>query len=249
MDYKDLTWEEALKESHKLLLKKGPRSPKKLIPPHQWIKETMKKNLGEEYEYYAKGESKGKYNKEYEIQGLLYPKKVDVAILRKGKVVGVISFKFVASNYKQNSNNYFENLIGECFNIQANHIPFCHVFVLRSEIPYYNENNVFENFEEVTEKNLDKYLKLSNVNAIAVPSKLSISIIDIKGDTYKGKTIHPKKFGDLQSDEQEMILNNIEVTVSDYSNYSQDVANKLKSMEINKILKEFSDIIKEYDLH
>ena len=101
MNYKDLTWEEALRESHKWLLRKGPQSPKKLIPLHQWIKETMKNNLGDEYEYYAKGESDSKYDKEYEVQGLLYPKKVDVAVLRKRKVVGVVSFKFVARFLKK----------------------------------------------------------------------------------------------------------------------------------------------------
>ena len=42
MNYGDLTWEEALKESHETLLTTHPRSPKKLIPPHQWIKETLK---------------------------------------------------------------------------------------------------------------------------------------------------------------------------------------------------------------
>lgn len=109
----------------------------------------MKKNLGDEYEYYALGESKGKYDKEYEVQGLLYLKKVDVAVLRKEKVVGVVSFKFVASNYQQNSNNYFENLIGECFNIQSNHIPFCHVFVTRSKIPYYTDDKVFKNLKKL----------------------------------------------------------------------------------------------------
>lgn len=226
-----------------------PRSPIKLIPPHQWIKETMKKNLGDEYEYYAKGEGGSKYDKEYTVQGLFYPKMVDVAVLRKGEVVGVVSFKFVASNYKQNSNNYFENLIGECFNIQANHIPFCHVFVTRSKIPYYNQKTDVKKLEELTTENLDKYLKINKHVNVAVPSKLSINIIDIKGDEYKGKTIHPAKFKKLQPDEKKEILNNIEVKVSDYSNYSQDVANKLKSMEVNKILKEFSDIIREYDLH
>lgn len=40
-------------------------------------------------------------------------------------------------------------------------------------------------------------------------------IVDIKGDEYEGKTIHPQVFGGLQSDEQKIILNNIEVTVSD----------------------------------
>ena len=78
-----------------MFIKDWSKKPKKLIPPHQWIKETMKKNLGEEYEYYAKGESGSKYDKEYTVQGLFYPKRVDVAVLKKGEVVGVVSFKFI----------------------------------------------------------------------------------------------------------------------------------------------------------
>lgn len=74
MNYGDLTWEEALEESHKTLLKNGPRSSKKLVPPHQWIKETLKKNLGSGYEYYAANDSNGPYDKEYQVPGLFYPK-------------------------------------------------------------------------------------------------------------------------------------------------------------------------------
>ena len=36
-----------------------------------------------------------KYDKEYTVQGLFYPKRVDVAVLKKGEVVGVVSFKFI----------------------------------------------------------------------------------------------------------------------------------------------------------
>ena len=76
MEYGDLTWEKTLAESHKKWLIYGSRSNKKLIPPHQWIKETLKKDLGEEYEYYAKGPTNSKYDKEYnDLKGLFYNKK------------------------------------------------------------------------------------------------------------------------------------------------------------------------------
>lgn len=243
MNYKDLTWEDALLKSHKTLLNSHPRSPKKLIPPHQWIKETMKKNLGDGYKYYAIGESSDKYDKEYKVPGKFYDKMMDITILKNSEVVGAISFKFVASNYSQNSNNYFENLVGECFNIQANDIPFCHVFVIRSRIPYYDNNKNVKKYEEITQHNLDKYLKLNRFKDKGSPSKISMSIVDIRGDEYNGNIIHPLTFRNLDDNNKNKILNNIHVNMNDYSTYPKSVADELKSMEVNKILKEFADII------
>lgn len=244
MNYGDLTWEEALEESHKTLLKNGPRSSKKLVPPHQWIKETLKKNLGSGYEYYAANDSNGPYDKEYQVPGLFYPKMVDITVVKGGQVKGAVSFKFVASNYSQNSNNYFENLVGECFNIQAMDIPFCHVFVIRDKISYYKRDRTVQKYEQFTEHNLDKYLKLNKFNDKGAPSKLSMSIIHITGDEYGGGIIHPETFGSLDSATQNKILNDITVSDGDYSIYPNKVVNELKSMEVNKVLKEFSNLIK-----
>ena len=244
MNYGDLTWEEALLESHKTLLKYGPRSSRKLIPPHQWIKETLRKHLGDGYEYYAAGPTDRRYDKEYRVAGLFYDKMVDITVLKNGEVVGAVSFKFVASNYSQNSNNYFENLVGECFNIQAMDIPFCHVFVIRSKIPYYKRDRTVSKYEEFTHHNLDKYLKLNRFDDRGSPKKLSMSIIDIEGDMYRGEIIHPEVFGELSHEQQLEMLNSLEVKMNDYSQYSSDVAEELRTMDINKVLKEFADIIR-----
>ena len=164
-------------------------------------------------------------------------------------MVGSISFKFVASNYSQNSNNYFENLLGECFNIQSNGIPFCHVFVIRDEIPYYDNKKKVKRYEEFTEQNLEKYLKadqLSNeIQFSAVPNKLSITVIHISGDKYPREVIHPTLFKNLSSEEQKNILDNLELNIVDYKEkYSPEYASKLENMEIHKRLKEFAEIIK-----
>lgn len=244
MSYDNISWEEALKESHETLLTTHPRSPKKLIPPHQWIKETLRKNLGSGYEFYAAGEGNGRYDREYKVPGLFYDKMVDITVIKNGKVKGAVSFKFVASNYSQNSNNYFENLVGECFNIQAMDIPFCHVFVIRDKIPYYNRDRKVQKYEQFTQHNLDKYLKLNRFNDKGAPSKLSMSIIHITGDEYKGDIIHPESFKELDTATKTKILENIDVQVSEYKEYSSSVANELKSMEVNKVLKEFADLIR-----
>lgn len=244
MAYENYTWEEALKESHETLLTTHPRSPKKLIPPHQWIKETLKKYLGSGYEYYAAGEGNSQYDREYKVPGLFYDKMVDITVLKNNRVVGAVSFKFVASNYSQNSNNYFENLVGECFNIQAMDIPFCHVFVIRDKIPYYNRDRKVKKYEQFTMHNLDKYLKLNKFDDKGAPSKISMSIIHITGDEYKGDIIHPESFKELDAPTKKKILDNIDVNVSDYKEYPSSVASELKSMEVDKTLREFADLIK-----
>lgn len=244
MNYGKLSWEDALKESHKTLLSTHPRSPAKLIPPHQWIKQTLKKQLSSEYELYAMGKDKSnKYNKEYKVSGKFYNKDVDITIVKNNEVKGAVSFKFVASNYSQNSNNYFENLVGECFNIQANNIPFCHVFVIRDKIPYYDNKHNVKKYEQLTEHNLDKYLKLNKFESEGSPSKISMSIIHITGDEYNGNIIHPSAFKKLDDSTQNRILDDISVSTSNYSEYPNNVANELKSMEIHKTLKEFIDLI------
>lgn len=244
MYYGNLTWEKALLLSHKTLLKTHPRSSKKLIPPHQWIKETVKKHLGGEYEYYAMGDNESKYDKEYKVPGSLYDKMVDVTIVKNNEVKGAISFKSVASNYNQNSNNYFENLVGECFNIQENNIPFCHVFVIRDKIPYYDTKRNVKKYEHFTQDNLTKYLKLDKIKSTGSPSKLSLSVIHIAGDMYNNNIIHPQKFKNLACEDQNKILNNISVEMSDYSEYSSNIAYELNKLNVHDVLKEFSQIIK-----
>ena len=249
MKYGDFTWEEILEKSHENLLVYGPRSNKKLIPPHQWIKDILKQNLGDDYEYYAKGLTENKFDKEYKVQGKLYEKFEDVTILKDNKVVGVVSFKFIASNYAQNSNNYFENLLGECYNIQANGIPFCHVFVTRYKVPYYTSEKELKRYDEFKGKYLNKYLKLYQIEENeSIPKKVSVTIIHINGATYNDSEIHPTKFKSLEKREKDKILNDITVELYDNSDYNEDINEKLEQMEIHKVLSEFADIIRENDL-
>lgn len=241
MTYKHTSWEEALKNSHLDLLEFGPRSNKKLIYPHKWIKETIRKNLKGNYELHSLDPVSN--SREETVKGLFYDKNVDITIKKHEEVLGAVSFKFVASNYSQNSNNYFENLLGECYNIQANKIPFCHIFVVRKKIPYYDKEKNVKRYESLTEHNLDKYLKLIDIKNDAVPSKIAISIVDIQGDDYRGNIIHPIEFKKLDLEEQRKIINSLDVSLSNYDEYNQNIRNKLNSIEINKVLKEFSELI------
>ncbi len=99
----------------------GARSNKKLIPIHKWFADAIESRLGKKYSVRSLGK-----DGEIKLDGKYYPKTLDIAISKDKKIITTISFKFVTSNYKQNSNNYFENLLGETANIRRANIGFAH---------------------------------------------------------------------------------------------------------------------------
>ena len=78
-------------------------------------------------------------------------KAVDIAVCQDNKVLAAVGFKFVMSNYKQNSNNYFENMLGETANIRCNNIPYFQILVIPKELPYFDENGEIKTWEEINE--------------------------------------------------------------------------------------------------
>jgi len=140
----------------------GARSNKKLIPVHKWFAEVIESKLGKGYSVKSLGK-----DGEFKLDGKYYPKTLDISIFKNQKIIATISFKFVTSNYKQNSNNYFENLLGETANIRRVNVGFAHFLVLRARTPYYDKNkgNLRGNekkIEILNENNLAKYVKLFN---------------------------------------------------------------------------------------
>ena len=168
--------------------------------------------------------------------------------------MGVVSFKFVSSNYSQNSNNYFENLLGECFNIQANGIPFCHILVMRDKIPYYNSEGDYKKPKNLKDHHLSKYFNILQLEGDyeSVPKKICINIIEISVKDNDVNILSPKKFVDFDKrndDEQNKlnkILSNMSVKVVDtYENCSDEIHQELKKMDIQKTLREFAEIVKK----
>ena len=161
--------------------KGGARSNKKLIPIHKFISESILSKLNKNYSVKSLGIGDGK---EATIEGKYYPKDLDIAIFKNDKIVATISFKFVTSNYKQNANNYFENLMGETANIRRQNIGFAHFLVLRGHTPYYlkNKNNLRgkqKGTEIISEKNLQKYIKLfKDMDFPHKPDLIGICILD-----------------------------------------------------------------------
>ena len=111
----------------------GARSNRKLFPVHGCIAKFILGELGNGYEVRSFGIND---NREATIRGQYYDKQVDIAIFKDGKALAIVSFKFVISNYKQNSINYFEHMVGETANLRRKNIGFAHILVLRGSMPY-----------------------------------------------------------------------------------------------------------------
>jgi len=157
----------------------GARSNKKLIPVHKWFAEVIENKLGKGYSVKSLGK-----DGEFKLDGKYYPKTLDISIFKNQKIIATISFKFVTSNYKQNSNNYFENLLGETANIRRVNVGFAHFLVLRARTPYYDKNKgnlrgKEKKIEILNENDLVKYVKLFNdLDFPHKPEVLGMAIID-----------------------------------------------------------------------
>ena len=179
---------ESVKKSYIAYLINGPRSTKKLKPLHGYMGNTIKEIISENYDvYYING-------KEVKTEGGYYPKAVDVAIVKKNtkviikgrnyyipKIDMAISIKFVTSNYRQNSNNYFENLLGECANLKSAGIKFAHFVVFRDRIPYFKSDKSLGHWEELENKDIKKYIRLheDKESHLYAPDIIGLEIVKI----------------------------------------------------------------------
>ncbi|GMX58041.1 MAG: hypothetical protein YFSK_3760 [Candidatus Yanofskyibacterium parasiticum] len=158
----------------------GARSNKKLIPIHSWISKTINDLLSGEFDVNSLGNGG-----ERTLDGKYYPKNLDITVSKKEKILSTVSFKFVTSNYKQNGNNYFENLLGETANIRRVNVGFAHLLVLRAHTPYYDKNKgnlrgEQTKIEVLNEHDLAKYIKLFiDQDFPHKPDVLGIVVIDV----------------------------------------------------------------------
>jgi len=94
----------------------------------------------------------------------LTEKQADICIYRENKELGGIAVKFIMSNYSQNSNNYFESMLGETANIRSGGKAYFQIIVLPEQLPYFSNGDDISEIETVTSHYLSKYIKLSDDN-------------------------------------------------------------------------------------
>lgn len=149
------------------------RSPAKLVPFHGKIAEDLQNRLGNNFIVRALGFEEGK---ESNIEGRYMEKKVDISVFKKeGQkdiALGGIAIKSIMTNYSQNSNNYFESMLGETANLRSANKLYFHIIVLPEKMPYFGdkitngmkEKDIVTKIEHISTHNLAKYIKLSKDN-------------------------------------------------------------------------------------
>ncbi len=192
----------SLEEGYKKYLSIHPRSSEKIIPMHKCLSEIINEKLGGEeagYSIKAMGIADGK---EYNFQGRYYAKDIDITIIYKGQPISGLGFKFITSNYKQNSNNYFENMLGETANLKRANFLYGQVLVFKYKMPYYSsDKKTFTKIEHINDKNIQKYLKLHSDDAVNLyhkPDIVFLSFIETGDEEEFEKVVKKYEAGNIE---------------------------------------------------
>lgn len=221
--------------SFKKFLETGSRSNEKLKILHGAIAKDLKSRLGDGYSIQSLGIGNGK---EMKIDGRYIDKAVDITILKGVKPIAGIGVKFVMQNYSQNSNNYFENMLGETANIRCANIPYFQIFIIPDKLPYYNNDGTFQKWEEFTAHNSAKYLTLSKDDiqtSIHTPTKTLLFVIhlpEIKKDIQDKKeyTIYYSNYENMCICESQAEYGTFSSAViyNDYEDFASKVVHYIK---------------------
>lgn len=219
-------------------LKTSARSNRKLKILHGAIANDIKNRLGSEYTIHSLGYGNGK---EAKINGRYIDKIVDIVISKNENNLAGIGVKFVMNNYSQNSNNYFENMLGETANIRANKKKYFQIFIIPEKIPYYDNKGKIKKWEQITSHNVDKYIKLSNDNTdvfFHTPIKTLIFIIKLPildTNTITNKKQYKKHYLNMDNIKLELsknIPNNFGevIILNDYEDFIKKLVFYIKSI-------------------
>lgn len=191
---------EILTNSFYKFLATGSRSNEKLKILHGAIARDIHERLGNEYQIRSLGFGCGH---EGIIVGRYIEKAVDITILREEQPIAGIGVKFVMQNYSQNSNNYFENMLGETANIRSRRIPYFQIFIIPDKIPYYDKKGAIKKWETFTDHNVEKYRVLSRDNielAAHTPDKTLLYVIHLPDipEPPRDKNTYVSQYQDME---------------------------------------------------
>lgn len=219
-----------------------PRSNEKLKPLHGNIKMDLYELIKKENINIDNIEliSLDNDNKSEDIvKGRYYDKAVDISIRKNKNIIGAIGVKFVMNNYKQNANNYFENMLGETANIRTANIPYFQILILFEKMPYFKNKGQLSKWEEISqETHLKKYIKLSedDVNQYYhTPILTLLGIIALPKEITDNKNIKDKK---TFNEKLLNMLHNNELKLEYSSKFSADI------FKDNVILNDYEKFLK-----
>ena len=205
-----------LTKAFEVYLKTSSQSNEKLKVLHKFIAQKLSKKLGKTYKIHSLG-----INGEKKIKGRYFDKTVDIAILKNGLDIAGIGLKFVMSNYAQNANNYFENMLGEAANIRANKIPYFQIIIIPEELPYFKKGGEFSKWENVNSHHIEKYLHLSSDNIESffhTPTKTLLYLVDFP--KMKNNPHNSKEYNNFYLNEKDL---NVKEATIQYSPFESTV--------------------------
>ena len=178
----------AMQESYQKVLDHGTRSNEKTKVLHGWVQDELKRELGDQYTFTGQTPESAR---EAKVGGMYYDKDVDVLVSRDEQELGVVSIKFVISNYWQNSINYFEQQIGETANLRRRNIVYGNLFCVTNPIPYNRRGGGVTRWERMRDHDIQRYAKLRADHEHAhAPDEMALGIVelDTEGNAITGIT-------------------------------------------------------------
>ena len=166
-----------IQASYDMYLAHGPRSTEKIKVLHGWVQDELKNELSSEYIF----QGQTRYDtREAEVEGMYYNKRVDVLVSRDERELGVVSIKFITSNYRQNSINYFEQQIGETANLRRRNIVYGNLLCITDPIPYFKRDGSIGRTEHLTNRDIQRYVRLRSDHIhIHSPDVMALGIVDL----------------------------------------------------------------------
>lgn len=228
--YTEKDFIEAISQSFKRYIEHGSRSTEKLKPIHNFVAQTLQKIFGEIYEVHFLSDE----TKEMKVKGKYYDKDIDITVAKDNEPVICLGIKFVTSNYKQNANNYFENMMGETANIQARKdLPYFQLIILRYQTPYYSKTTQRTGTKEPTkieiinQHDLQKYINLAYDTPQAhKPYAIGILLIDLDEKNAKVTILKPNEL--FEKDFAKLLESKLSVEnlFAEIENYKKFLKNK-----------------------
>lgn len=145
-----------------LYFKHGPRSSKKVDYFHNATKEILERYFTSDKGFDIKLEQNiNALNKSKR-------KKCDIVIFKNKEPYIIFPVKIIMTNYKQNANNYFENLTGELVLIKMKNkntriIP---INIFMNKTPYLKKNRQIARFETIEPETIEHYNELKNIKIV-----------------------------------------------------------------------------------
>ncbi len=215
------------------------RSNEKLKILHSSIAKDISEKLGDEYIIKSLGLGEGREGK---LKGRYFEKTVDILISKDDEALAGVGVKFVMNNYAQNSNNYFENMLGETANIRCNGKAYFQIIIIPDEMPYYKQKGEISKWETITKHNIDKYIALSKDDTgrfLHTPLKTLLYIIKLPicdKALIKTKKAYNNYYIKLKKNIVVIESDNIagdfgnEIILNDYEKFIEKIVYYIKSM-------------------